>query len=60
MEITVGVLSLLTPALIAFFGFVASKRLDELRWDRKVQEQAARVAEYMALARRLEESSPAS
>ncbi len=37
-----------------------SKFLDELQWNRKVQEQAARVAEYMALARRLKESSPES
>ena len=34
--------------------------LDELQWNRKVQEQAARVAEYLALARRLKESSPES
>ena len=37
-----------------------SKFLDELQWNRKVQEQAARVAEYLALARRLKESSPES
>jgi hypothetical protein len=37
-----------------------SKFLDELQWNRKVQEQAARVAEYLALARRLRESSPES
>ena len=37
-----------------------SKFLDELQWNRKVQEQASRVAEYMALARRLEESSSKS
>jgi hypothetical protein len=37
-----------------------SKFLDELQWNRKVQEQASRVAEYLALARRLEESSPGS
>jgi hypothetical protein len=37
-----------------------SKFLDELQWDRKVQEQAARVAEYLALVRRLKESSPES
>jgi hypothetical protein len=35
-----------------------SKFLDELQWNRKVQEQAARVAEYLALARRLKKSSP--
>jgi len=35
-----------------------SKFLDELQWNRKVQAQAARVAEYLALARRLKESSP--
>ena len=35
-----------------------SKFLDELQWNRKVQEQAARVAEYLALARRLKEDSP--
>lgn len=37
-----------------------SKFLDELQWNRKVQEQAARVAEYLALARRLKETSPES
>jgi hypothetical protein len=37
-----------------------SKFLDELQWNRKVQEQAARVAEYLALARRLKESSTES
>ncbi|MHB8579340.1 MAG: hypothetical protein ACYDA4_05705 [Ignavibacteriaceae bacterium] len=37
-----------------------SKFLDELQWNRKVQEQAARVAEYLALARRLTESSSES
>lgn len=35
-----------------------SKFLDELQWDRKIREQAVRVAEYLALARRLKESSP--
>ncbi|MFA5785289.1 MAG: hypothetical protein WC962_10460 [Phycisphaerae bacterium] len=35
-----------------------SRFLDELQWNRKVQAQAARVAEYLALARRLKESSP--
>lgn len=35
-----------------------SKFLDELQWNRKVQEQAAKVAEYLALTRRLKESSP--
>ncbi len=34
-----------------------SRFLNELNWDRKVKEQAARVAEYLALARRLKESS---
>lgn len=37
-----------------------SKFLDKLQWDRKVQEQAARVAEYLALARRLKKDSPES
>jgi hypothetical protein len=37
-----------------------SKFLDELQWNRKVQGQAARVAEYLVLARRLKESSPES
>ncbi len=37
-----------------------SKFLDELQWNRKVQEQAARVAEYLALARRLKEDSSES
>ena len=37
-----------------------SKFIDKLQWDRKVQEQAARVAEYLALARRLKENSPES
>ena len=37
-----------------------SKFLDELQWNRKVQEQASRVAEYLALARRLKESSSES
>ena len=37
-----------------------SKFLDELQWNRKVQEQASRVAEYLALARRLKKSSPES
>ena len=37
-----------------------SKFLNELQWNRKVQEQAVRVAEYLALARRLKESSPES
>ena len=36
------------------------KFIDELQWNRKVQEQAARVAEYLALARRLKENSPES
>ena len=35
-----------------------TKFLDEIQWNRKVQSQAARVAEYLALARRLRESSP--
>jgi hypothetical protein len=68
--------ALLTTALISILAFFArnliaelisypfqkehSKFLDELRWHRKVQEQAARVAEYMALVRRLKESSPES
>jgi hypothetical protein len=59
--------------LISFGGFLArnliieklksalqkehSEFLDKLQWDRKVLEQAARVAEYLALARRLKESS---
>jgi hypothetical protein len=34
-----------------------SKFIDKLQWERKVQEQAARVAEYLALARRLKETS---
>ena len=33
--------------------------LEKLRWDYKVREQAARVAEYMALARQLREDSDA-
>jgi len=37
-----------------------TKFSDELQWNRKVQEQAARVAEYLALARRLRETSPES
>lgn len=37
-----------------------SKFLDELQWNRKIQEQASRVAEYLALARRLKESSSES
>ena len=68
--------SLSTTVLISIFAFLArnlfierfklalqkehSKFLDELQWNRKVQEQAARVAEYLALARRLRESSPES
>ena len=68
--------SLLTTVLISILAFLArnlfierlklelqkehSKFLDELHWNRKVQEQAARVAEYLALARRLKESSPES
>ena len=32
--------------------------LEELRWDIKVREQAAKVAEYMDLARNLKEDSP--
>lgn len=35
-----------------------TKFLDELQWDRKVQGQAEKVAEYLALAWRLEENSP--
>ncbi len=34
-----------------------SRFLDEMQWNRKVQEQAARAAEYLALARRLKASS---
>jgi len=68
--------SVSTTILIAIVAFLArnlfierlkltlqkehSKFLDELQWNRKVQEQAARVAEYLALARRLKESSPES
>jgi len=68
--------SLSTTVLISILAFLArnlfierlklelqkehSKFLDELQWNRKVQEQAARVAEYLALARRLKESSPES
>jgi hypothetical protein len=37
-----------------------TKFLDELQWSRKVQEQAARVSEYLALARRLKKDSPVS
>ena len=37
-----------------------SKFIDDLQWNRKVQEQASRVAEYLALARRLKESSSES
>lgn len=66
--------SISTTILIAILAFLArnlfierlklalqkehSKFLDELQWNRKVQEQAARVAEYLALARRLKEDSP--
>lgn len=32
--------------------------LEELRWDNKVREQAAKVAEYMDLARNLKNNSP--
>jgi hypothetical protein len=32
--------------------------LEKMRWDFKVREQAAKVAEYMALARNLREDSP--
>ena len=68
--------SISTTALLAIVAFLArnlfverlkyelqkehSKFLDELQWNRKVQEQAARVAEYLALARRLKESSTES
>ena len=68
--------SLSTTVLILILAFLArnlfierlklelqkehSKFLDELQWNRKVQEQAARVAEYLALARRLKESSSES
>ena len=68
--------SLSTTVLIAIVAFLArnllierlkltlqkehSKFLDELQWNRKIQEHAARVAEYLALARRLKESSPES
>jgi hypothetical protein len=68
--------SLSTTVLISILAFLArnlfierlklelqkehSKFLDELQWNRKVQEQAARVAEYLALARGLKESSPES
>ena len=31
-----------------------------MQWNRKAQEQATRVAEYLALARRLKEDSPES
>ena len=34
--------------------------IESLKWDLKVREQAKRVAEYMALARRLRETSPES
>lgn len=34
-----------------------SRFLTELQWDKKVKEQAARVAEYLALARMLNKSS---
>jgi len=68
--------SLLTTVLISILAFLArnlfierfklelqkehSKFLDELQWNRKVQEQAARVAEYLALARRLKDTSSES
>lgn len=68
--------SILTTILISGLAFFArnyfierlkfdlqkehSKFLDELQWNRKVQEQAARVAEYLALARRLKEDSSES
>jgi len=34
------------------------KYVENLRWDFKVREQAARVAEYMAIARELKETDP--
>lgn len=68
--------SLSTTVLISILAFIArnlfierlklelqkehSKFLDELHWNRKAQEQAVRVAEYLALARRLKDSSPES
>lgn len=68
-EISIGVI------LLGIFQFLASLWISErlkaslqkentvflenLRWDIKVREQAERVAEYMAIARALEESSPA-
>jgi hypothetical protein len=74
MEVLIGILS--TTVLISILAFLArnlfierlklelqkehSKFLDELQWNRKVQEQAARVAEYLALARMLKDSSPES
>ena len=37
-----------------------SKFLDELQWERKVREQAVRVAEYLALVWQLKEEDPPS
>ena len=70
---TVGVSLLSSASLFAFAVFLAknyligrmtlafqkehSKFLDELHWNRKVQVQAAGVAEYLALARGLKEDS---
>ena len=34
-----------------------SKFLEELQWDRKIREQAEKVAEYLAFARQLNEES---
>jgi hypothetical protein len=68
--------SLSTALLLAIAAFLArnlfierlrlslqkehTRFLDELQWNRKVQAQAERVAEYLALARRLKEESPES
>jgi hypothetical protein len=65
--------SITTVALVALLVFLAKnwflerlkhglqkehgRYLDELHWNRKAQEQAARVAEYMAFVRMLNESS---
>ena len=49
---------LLSERLKASLQKETGKFLESLRWDLKVREQAAKVAEYMALARDLREDSP--
>jgi hypothetical protein len=69
-EISLGVILLGVFQVLATLWF--SERLkaelqkenalfaETIKWDLKVREQAKRVAEYMALARRLKEASPES